>query len=60
MSLKWIYVIHSFIFVEAVRINKYTGNATDDEIQKVIKSWFRFTKDRDGGREARRREPCSQ
>lgn len=39
----------------AVRQNKYTAYAKDDEIRDTITSWFRYTKDRDGGREARRK-----
>ncbi|KAG8233355.1 hypothetical protein J437_LFUL005816 [Ladona fulva] len=38
----------------AVRRNKQTEGATDDEITTCISNWFRFTKDRDGGREMRR------
>ncbi|KAL4719698.1 hypothetical protein ACJJTC_007887 [Scirpophaga incertulas] len=39
---------------DAIRHNKIAEKATDSEIQEVIANWFRFTKDRNGGRETRR------
>ncbi|XP_048000776.1 uncharacterized protein LOC125239114 [Leguminivora glycinivorella] len=42
------------IIRDAVRLNQVAANATDAEIQEIISNWFRFTKDRNGGREARR------
>lgn len=38
----------------AVRRNKVAEKASNAEITDVITSWFRFAKDRDGGREQRR------
>ncbi|GBN44618.1 hypothetical protein AVEN_151425-1, partial [Araneus ventricosus] len=39
--------------LETVRRNRNTATATDDEIYGVMASWFRFCKDRDGGRHLR-------
>lgn len=37
-----------------MRRHRIAELATDVEINTVISNWFRFTKDRDGGREKRR------
>ncbi|XP_046405820.1 uncharacterized protein LOC124170856 isoform X2 [Ischnura elegans] len=50
-DLKLIKVIY-----RAVRRNHKTLDVTDDEINTICSNWFRFTKDRDGGREARRKK----
>lgn len=42
-----------------VRRYKNMSDSTDEEIYTVMKSWFRFTKDRDGGRDARRKKSIS-
>ena len=33
--------------------------ATDDAVDNVVKQWFRFAKDRDGGRDVRRQQHSS-
>lgn len=43
-----------FYFTDAVRKNKLAEKATDAEIIFVLTSWFRFARDRDGGRDNRR------
>lgn len=43
-----------FYILGAVRKNKAAENETDHGITDIIISWFRFAKDRDGGRESRR------
>ena len=40
-------------FVGAVRKNKLTTSATDNEIDTIMKDWFRYAKDREGGRKKR-------
>lgn len=48
--------MNSFIYLyilETVRKNRFTSNATDSEICNVIKDWFRFAGDREGGRKKR-------
>lgn len=42
------------VILRAVRRNKVAEKASNAEITDVITSWFRFAKDRDGGREQRR------
>ncbi|XP_063390517.1 uncharacterized protein LOC134676163 isoform X7 [Cydia fagiglandana] len=42
------------VIINAVRRNKLSENAKDIEITKALTNWFRFAKDRDGGRENRR------
>jgi len=39
-----------FVRIDAVRRNPSTARAVDTEIDKAIKDWLRFAKDRDGGR----------
>lgn len=39
--------------VGAVRKNRLTAMATDSDIDKVVKDWFRYAKDREGGRKQR-------
>ena len=41
-------------FLGAVRRNPSVQSATNAEIDEVIKVWLRYSKDRDGGRAARR------
>lgn len=51
--------MNSFIYLyilETVRKNRFTSNATDSEICNVIKDWFRFAGDREGGEEKAGRE----
>ncbi|XP_041977759.1 uncharacterized protein LOC121732056 [Aricia agestis] len=49
------------VVTEALRRHKVAETATENEIKTVVSNWFRFCKDRDGGRESRRRtiEPTS-
>ncbi|XP_039284146.1 uncharacterized protein LOC111052364 isoform X2 [Nilaparvata lugens] len=44
----------------AVRKQKNLSSATDDEINTNIANWFRFSKDRNGGREQRRKDKPRQ
>lgn len=51
--------MNSFIYLyilETVRKNRFTSNATDSEICNVIKDWFRFAGDREGGGKSGKRE----
>lgn len=54
--------MNSFIYLyilETVRKNRFTSNATDSEICNVIKDWFRFAGDREGGGKAGREKESS-
>lgn len=49
----WSQLLTMFLFFSgAVRLNACTSHATDYDIENTIKNWFRFCKDRDGGRES--------
>lgn len=39
-----------------MRKNRFTSAATDAEVENVAKDWFRFAKDRHGGRKERERK----
>ncbi|XP_062588136.1 uncharacterized protein LOC134249794 isoform X2 [Saccostrea cucullata] len=41
------------IIIKAVRKNKFCSAATDNEIERLVKDWLRYAKDRDGGRRKR-------
>ncbi|KAG1650245.1 putative nuclease HARBI1 [Nymphon striatum] len=41
------------VVANSVRRNPLSSQATDCEVEKTIKEWLRFAKDRDGGRKAR-------
>ena len=47
--LKFIFSLKS----ETVRKNRFCTEATESEIEKIIKDWLRYAKDRDGGRRER-------
>ncbi|XP_076846107.1 uncharacterized protein LOC143491197 [Brachyhypopomus gauderio] len=42
------------VVIEAVRRNPLCANATDIEVEKVIKRWFHLAGDREGGRKRRK------
>jgi hypothetical protein len=42
-----------FFFLETVRKNRLSCDATDIEIAALAKDWFRFANDRDVGRKRR-------
>lgn len=46
-------LVFIYIFLAAVRKNRLCASATDAEIASVAKDWFRFAKDREGGRKKR-------
>ena len=48
-----IYYIFFYFLSGAVRKIRLTANASDSEIDSVIKDWLRFAKDRDGGEKKR-------
>ncbi|XP_061165314.1 uncharacterized protein LOC133174249 [Saccostrea echinata] len=41
------------VVLKAVRKNRFCAQATDDDIEKLIKDWLRYAADRDGGRKKR-------
>jgi hypothetical protein len=41
------------VVLEAVRMNIFCKSATDSAIEGIIMDWFRFAKDRKGGRKNR-------
>ena len=41
------------MFTAAVRRNAATCRAVDTDVEKEIKNWLRYAKDRDGGRSRR-------
>lgn len=43
-----------------MRKNRFTSAATDAEIDNVAKDWFRFAKDRYGGRRERERKKMAE
>lgn len=49
--------LYYILITDAVRKNKIAERATDIEIKNTLTSWFRFARDRDGGREGRRTTP---
>jgi len=42
------------LYADAVRCNRLSSDASDAEVEKVVRDWLRQASDRDGGR--RRRE----
>jgi hypothetical protein len=45
-----------FLFSGCIRRNRLTANASDSEIDGVIKDWLWFAEDREGGRKKRELE----
>lgn len=43
-----------------MRKNRFTSAATDADIENVAKDWFRFAKDRYGGRKERERKKMAE
>jgi len=43
------------VIVAAVRRNRLTATATDQEIENWIKRWLQLSADRDGGRRGRQK-----
>ncbi|XP_078327712.1 uncharacterized protein LOC111116973 isoform X2 [Crassostrea virginica] len=41
------------VIMKTVRKNRFCTGATESEIEKIIKDWLRYAKDRDGGRRER-------
>lgn len=52
--------IYFLIFKGSVRKNRFTSTATDAEIEQIAKDWFRFAKDRHGGRKERERKKIAE
>lgn len=52
------YIVVNVFHPEAVRANRLTHKASDDEVERVAKAWLKNSGDRKGGR--RRREKPSQ
>lgn len=46
-------VLYDFIFKEAVRRNGTCSQATNHEVEKLLKKWLYLAADRDGGRKRR-------
>jgi hypothetical protein len=44
-----VYYIFFYFLSGAEKKNRLTANASDSEIDSVIKDWLRFAKERDGG-----------
>lgn len=48
------------VLIRSVRKNRFTSAATDAEVENVAKDWFRFAKDRHGGRKERERKKIAE
>jgi hypothetical protein len=44
---------HTFLLLDAVRVNKATKTASNCDVDNIIKEWLRTSSDRGGGRRQR-------
>ena len=47
---------HVAVCTDAVRANRLTSKATDDEVERVVRDWLRTAPDRSGGRRKREKK----
>jgi hypothetical protein len=48
------------VCTDAVRCNRITSGATNDEVERIVREWLRTAKDRNGGRRRREKNTGAQ